>query len=241
MSLMFQIEQGIIAGHDVGFDMYDFLSHFMSLNAEGKARLQKDIISSLERLCVCVGGHRIDGSNSDVDNMEWLTQQKAALRVFDKDYYEHSVIKYLHAVASISESSQTRFASFGKHKFLCADPVKVSSIYDVLSNHEIKFIKEVIKPRPKACYEDAYNMCMLGDFKYVEGVCFSLIPFDHAFNEVRDGVYVDVTLELGLGLDVTSLDYVKLMTCDESSLSDFASASGVYGNYFIDRFNSKFK
>ena len=235
MDLLFCVEQGLVAGHDVGFSKVDFLKAYLSLDHHAECR--KDIIALLERLCVPVGGIRIDGSGAEIADRLWLEQQKKALVIFNEGYETNSCISYLDSQASLvcSERQQT----YHDYLLLSARPLRVQSVYDVLSKNEIAFIKSCVKPEKKQCYKNSYNMCMLAGYDYVEGMVNSVIPISHAFSKVRDGVYIDVTLELALGLEVRDLEFVSQLEYNSMDLGVASSASGVYGGYLMDEFISR--
>ena len=126
-----------------------------------------------------------------------------------------------------------------------AKVIKISSIYDVFTDEEIKTIKRTIMPKKKMCYKNAslLTKSFIGrqkDIKYCEGkmTVFKSFSYDHAFNKVGDK-YVDITMELALGKSFDKIKdeyYVVLVECDMQELVDAEINSGVYGNVYAQRF-----
>lgn len=118
-----------------------------------------------------------------------------------------------------------------------AKPVKVVSVKDVFTPEGIRLIKERISPKKKQCYRNASLLtCLFPDVMYVEGKVMpeNMFPIDHAFNKVGDS-YIDITVELVLGEDVTKPDYVVLGEYDNNQVVEVADKTELWGgcyNYF---------
>ena len=113
-------------------------------------------------------------------------------------------------------------------------PVKVSPLKDVFTEEEISRIKQ-INIRQKECYRNSHLLTALfpGRVIYVEGRVLpeNLFPIDHVFNRVGD-VYVDVTFEIALGLNVTQQQYASIAEYDLHTLSRITSATGYWGDCY---------
>lgn len=122
-------------------------------------------------------------------------------------------------------------------------PVKVVPLKDVFTEEEIKRIKQ-INIRQNECYRNSHLLTSLfpGRVMYVEGKVLleNLIPIDHAFNRVGD-VYIDVTFELALKLDVTRQRYASIAEYDSHTISRIASATGYWGDYYRYEWIRKYK
>jgi hypothetical protein len=70
------------------------------------------------------------------------------------------------------------------------------------------------------------------DIKYVEGYLnMRGLPIEHAFNMV-DGKYVDCTIELALGRDVTEDTYVKIGEFDINTVREILLQNEFYGQIY---------
>ena len=114
-------------------------------------------------------------------------------------------------------------------------PVKVVSIHDVFTPDEILLIKSVIKPRRKHCYKNASLLTALFPYKvrYVEGKVIPDIEIvvDHALNKVGD-VYVDITYELGLNMDVANATYSAYAEYNYTEIAEVGDNTGYYGDVY---------
>lgn len=122
-------------------------------------------------------------------------------------------------------------------------PVKVVPLKDVFTEKEIRQIK-LINIQQNECYRNSHLLTSLfpGRVMYVEGKVLpeNLIPIDHAFNRVGD-VYIDVTFELALKLDVTRQRYASIAEYDLNTISRIASATGYWGDYYKYEWIRKYK
>lgn len=127
-----------------------------------------------------------------------------------------------------------------------ADSIDIVPLSEVFTPDEIKYIKQVVRPKPKMCYENAYKLMdrleHLGkDIKYVEGyINMKGFPIEHAFNVV-DGKYVDCTIELALGRDVTEDTYVKIGEFDIDEVRKILLQNEYYGQIYETIFLNKYK
>lgn len=122
-------------------------------------------------------------------------------------------------------------------------PVKVVPLKDVFTEEEIRRIKQ-IDIQQNECYRNSYLLTALfpGRVMYVEGKVLpeNLITIDHAFNRVGD-VYVDITFELVLKLDVTRQQYASIAEYDLHTLSRITSATGYWGDCYKYEWIRKYK
>ena len=140
----------------------------------------------------------------------------------------------------IEEIQAFHTITFGKQKEYYADllrnikPVKIVPLGSVFTDEEISRIKRM-NIRRNECYRNSHLLTALFPSRvmYVEGRVLpeNLIPIDHAFNRVGD-VYVDVTFELVLKLDVARQRYASIAEYDLHTLSRITSASGYWGGCY---------
>ena len=128
--------------------------------------------------------------------------------VSDSAPYMKHVIQLLTAMQGFSSKVQSDLATL---KLGCIKPVKCVSAKDVLDKDALRRIKNIVKPKEKCCYEDAFHTAdCIPDVKYCEGYMIVYgLPIEHAFNRVGD-YYIDVTREFGGHDDVTQNEYVLL-------------------------------
>ena len=119
-----------------------------------------------------------------------------------------------------------------------ANSIDVVPLSEVFTKEEIEEIKKRVKPQKKACYENAYKLCDRfeyegkHDIKYCEGYLnMKGFPIEHAFNKV-DGKYVDITIELALGNDVTEDTYVSYCEYDVDTVREILLQNEYYGNIY---------
>lgn len=108
--------------------------------------------------------------------------------------------------------------------------VTVEPIYKVLLCSDVDYIIENAMPHLKECYKNAYEIAMLFDYIYVEGmVNVGGLPIEHAWNKTRDGRYFDATYDL-LGL-ASSDDYTAFYEGDKADIARLSLESRVFGGY----------
>ena len=106
------------------------------------------------------------------------------------------LLEDLKKIAELTKGSNQ--GEFYSRKVESAKAVQVVSVKEVLTEPEIKWIKEVLKPKCKECYKNAMRFAMRFNCLYVEGQ-YEVCGFgtDHAFNKIG-GKYVDITAEFAL-------------------------------------------
>ena len=119
-----------------------------------------------------------------------------------------------------------------------AKDIKVVPLSEVFTAHEIEVIRKVVRPKQHECYKNAYQLTTLfpDKVKHCEGkmtVANKLISIEHAWNKI-DGKYVDITMEMVLGNDMTKLneEYAVLGEWDANSLIDISSKMEFYGGVY---------
>jgi len=125
---------------------------------------------------------------------------------------------------------------FYKRSLEDARDVKVVPLGEVLSKQQIEQIKTIINPQPKECYKNATLLSQYLNCTYVEGknlVC-GVFGTEHAFNRIGDK-YVDITLELALGKDVTKEEYIVQGEWLAEECLDISVSRGVYGSLYAKR------
>lgn len=158
--------------------------------------------------------------------------------------YDQGIVDMLKTFAKCSSGYQHYL--FDK-KAKDADSVEIHPLSDVFTEEEIEEIKKRVYPQPKMCYENAWKLM---DRFYYEGkheilycegyLNFKGLPIEHAFNKV-DGMYVDCTIELALGNDVTEDTYVVIGEFDEDTVREVLLENGFYGNVYDSIELKKFK
>lgn len=107
--------------------------------------------------------------------------------------------------------------------------VQITPIREVLTDEEINFILEYIKPKQHECYRNAHEATRILGVKYVEGfVEIGGLPIDHAFNR-RGDKYFDITFELVLKEEAK--EYVSSWDINGLECNRIALATGIYGSY----------
>lgn len=119
-----------------------------------------------------------------------------------------------------------------------AKVVEIVPMSEVFTAQEIAVIKKVIKPKQKECYKNAYQLSMLFSDKvrYCEGrmtIANKIINIEHAWNKVGNK-YIDITMELALGYDMTQYkeEYVSLGDWDSKELFSISQKMGFYGGVY---------
>lgn len=241
-TLLFYVESGFVAGHDVGFHFCDFLVEFFKLSDKDKLSFKDVLLKRLDLLSIPQelegsSAVRIDGSGLEVSNEVWKDEVVKKLRIFDAAYSSSVVINYLAWLAGVSFND--RQDAFHKHSLLCAVSVKVTPMSEVFTEKELLRIKK-LNPKVKQCYKNSLDLARLfpGRVQYVEGktlVCG--VPIDHAFNKVGDK-YVDVTLDLVLNDNVRSKEYVSLLEVPYEEVVRLNSLSSFLGDCFVSKYKN---
>lgn len=125
---------------------------------------------------------------------------------------------------------------FYKRSLEDARDVKVVPLSEVLSQQQIERIKTIINPQPKECYRNATLLSQYLNCAYVEGKTLvgGIFGAEHAFNRIGDK-YVDITLELALGKDVTKEEYITQGEWSAEECIDISVSRGVYGGLYAKR------
>lgn len=118
--------------------------------------------------------------------------------------------------------------------------VKVEPIYKVLPCSDVDYIIEHAMPHIRECFKNAYEIAMLDDYFYVEGmVNVGGFPIEHAWNKTRDGRYFDATYDL-LGL-VVEEDYTSFFEGGKVDTARLSLESRVYGGYPNQVFKKEYR
>lgn len=137
-------------------------------------------------------------------------------------------------------------AALYNQKMRDADSVDIVPLSEVFTEDEIKYIKRVVRPKAKMCYKNAFELMDYfsnsdHDIKYVEGYLnMRGLPIEHAFNMV-DGKYVDCTIELALGRDVTEDTYVKIGEFDIDTVREILLQNEFYGQIYETIFLNNYR
>lgn len=152
------------------------------------------------------------------------------------------IISNMRQIASITSGRQKEFFTF---KLEHAKEVAPVSIRDVFTAEEIERIKREVRPKIKQCFRNAILMTQLfPDVVYVEGELgiAGVAGTEHAFNRKGDK-YFDVTIEIGLGSDVTKESYVSILEEDDkNALTRFIMDTKTYDAYipyYYQNFNNE--
>ncbi|MBR0290895.1 MAG: hypothetical protein IJQ79_02045 [Bacteroidales bacterium] len=144
------------------------------------------------------------------------------------------IIEELTALSKFKWGNQLQQEFFNRQA-ADAVPVEVSSVKSVFSPEEIRLIKAAVQPKKGQCYRNAALLTELfpDRCKYVEGFGWNrILKVEHAFNRVGDK-YVDITWELVLGEDVTSIPYVSLIEASRDEvLEDIFAHDNITGDYY---------
>lgn len=122
--------------------------------------------------------------------------------------------------------------------------VKMARATDVLPPDALAYIRNIIKPQPKQCYRNAYELAQLPGFTYCEGFVFCFFNIEHAFNKYTDAdgneYYIDITFEFVLGEDVTAREYAVLGEYQQDQLCEAITRTNhfgdVYRHFFIKEY-----
>lgn len=181
-----------------------------------------------------------------------LTNDKRLLEGLVRKYGKNNINEALRDSDSFIKDMLSLFAQSSsgvqsalyKQKLKDANSVDIVSLKDVFTDEEIRAIKRYVRPRPKECYRNAYN---LADYfrdkgvKYVEGYLnVHGLPIEHAFNEL-DGVYFDCTIELALNKNVTDDTYVSIGEFDVDEVREVLLQNKFYGQIYETIFLNNYK
>ena len=155
---------------------------------------------------------------------------------------ENFIIGQIRQIASMTSGRQKEFFTF---KLEHAKEVAPVSIRDVFTAEEIERIKREVRPKIKQCFRNATLMAQyFPDVVYVEGELgiAGVVGTEHAFNRKSDK-YFDVTIEIGLGSDVTKESYVSILEEDDkNALTRFIMDTKTYDAYipyYYQNFNNE--
>jgi hypothetical protein len=236
MDLDFYVEEGLLGGHDVGFDKFDFLSTYLDMSEENQELCRSSLAELVSKHASPVSGLRIDGSASNIPDAVWAKTQLDALRIYQPGYGSNRLIKLLaDQVNCLPEESFLR--PYLRFLFMSAKPVQVKSVYGSFSNADIKWMQMTLKA--KQCYRNSCLLAEVLDLTYIEGMCYNVIPFEHAFVRNSNGDYFDPTLELVVDTNITRHDYISQLELDINELRGYMLSSGVYGSYLKDSYYEK--
>lgn len=153
------------------------------------------------------------------------------------------IISFIEKLSMITDGYQKQFYE----KMLSdAKIVKCTSVYNILTENEIKKIKGRVRPVVKECYKNSYLLTKYGiipETSYCEGYMnYMGIPIEHAFNKVGDK-YIDITAELVLERDVDGDEYVVFGEYTKEDVLDIMLEinhyGGIYYNQFIKNIDEK--
>lgn len=137
-----------------------------------------------------------------------------------------NTINYIKNLYRVSEGETRQMWNEYKRR---SQVVKITPIKEVLTDEEINFILEYIRPRKHECYRNAHEATRILGVKYVEGsVEVGGLPIDHAFNK-RGDKYFDITTELVLKEQCK--EYVSTWELEGLECSRISLVTGVYGSY----------
>ena len=137
-----------------------------------------------------------------------------------------NTINYIKNLCRVSEGETRQMWNEYKRR---SKVVQLTPIREVLTEAEINFILEYIKPRQHECYRNAHEATRILGVKYVEGfVEVGGLPIDHAFNK-RGDKYFDITTELVL--KEPCKEYVSTWELDGLECARISLITGVYGSY----------
>lgn len=137
-----------------------------------------------------------------------------------------NTINYIKNLCRVSEGETRQMWNEYKRR---SKVVKLTPIREVLTDEEINFILEYIRPRQNECYRNAHEATRILGVKYVEGfVEVGGLPIDHAFNR-RGDKYFDITFELVLKEEAK--EYVSSWDINGLECNRIALATGIYGSY----------
>ena len=137
-----------------------------------------------------------------------------------------NTINYIKNLCRVSEGETRQMWNEYKRR---SKVVKLTPIREVLTDEEINFILEYIRPIKHECYRNAHEATRILGVKYVEGfVEVGGLPIDHAFNK-RGDKYFDITTELVLKEQCK--EYVSTWELEGLECTRISFITGVYGSY----------
>ena len=137
-----------------------------------------------------------------------------------------NTINYIKNLCRVAEGETRQMWNEYKRR---SKVVKLTPIREVLTEAEINFILEYIRPRKHECYRNAHEATRILGVKYVEGfVEVGGLPIDHAFNK-RGDKYFDITTELVLKEQCK--EYVSTWELEGLECTRISLTTGVYGSY----------
>lgn len=155
----------------------------------------------------------------------------------------NSIIEEMTTIASLLSGRQKEVY---EEMIADAKDVKVVSLREVFTEKDIELIKRVIKPQKHQCYKNAFQLTTLfpNRAKYCEGktTVKQIVSIEHAWNKVGDK-YVDITMELVLGHDMSALheDYASFGEWDWEELLKLSSDMEFYGGVYEHSKMKKYK
>ena len=137
-----------------------------------------------------------------------------------------NTINYIKNLCRVSEGETRQMWNEYKRR---SKVVHITPIREVLTDEEISFILEYIKPKQHECYRNAHEATRILGVQYVEGfIEIGGLPIDHAFNR-RGDKYFDITLELVLKEEAK--EYVSSWDINGLECNRISLATGIYGSY----------
>lgn len=143
-----------------------------------------------------------------------------------------NTINYIKNLCRVSEGETRQMWNEYKRR---SKVVHITPIREVLTDEEISFILEYIKPKQHECYRNAHEATRILGVQYVEGfIEIGGLPIDHAFNR-RGDKYFDITFELVLKEKAT--EYVSVWDINGYECTRISLETGKYGLYGRFLFN----
>ena len=151
------------------------------------------------------------------------------------------LLEDLKKIAELTKGSNQ--GEFYARKVESAKAIQVVSVKEVLTERDIKWIKEVLRPKCKECYKNAMRFAMQFNCLYVEGQ-YEVCGFgtDHAFNKIG-GKYVDITAEFALQeKNITpAKEYLSIAEYTNHDAMDYVLKMGCYDSVFNFKYMEELK
>ena len=148
---------------------------------------------------------------------------------------------HLKQIADLTKGSNQ--SEYNERRYNLAHEVEIVSVKEVLTERDIKWIKEVLKPKCKECYKNAMRFAMQFNCLYVEGQ-YEVCGFgtDHAFNKIG-GKYVDITAEFALQeKNITpAKEYLSIAEYTNHDAMDYVLKMGCYDSIFNFKYMEELK